>query len=58
MGIIKSETDVVIESKDIKRTILSMRIKLTEELIEIFNKNPNRNPEKDVKIALSLNTAP
>jgi hypothetical protein len=58
MGIIKSETDVVIESKDIKRTILSMKIKLTEELIEIFNKNPNRNPEKDVKIALSLNTAP
>ena len=38
--------------------ILSMRIKLAEELIEIFNKNPNRKPEKDVKIALSLNTAP
>ena len=58
MGIIKSETDVVIESKAIKRMILSMRIKLAEELIEIFNKNPNRKTEKDVKIALSLNTAP
>ena len=38
--------------------ILSMSIKLAEELIEIFNKNPNRKPEKDVKIALSLNIAP
>jgi len=54
----KSETDIVIENKDIKRMILSMRIKLAEEVIEIFSRNPNRNPEKDVKIALSLNTAP
>lgn len=58
MGIIKSETEVVIESKEIKRMILSIRIKLAEEVIEIFNRNPNRKPEKDVKIALSLNTAP
>jgi len=58
MGIMKSETDIVIENKAIKRMILSMRIKLAEEVIEIFNRNPNRNPEKDVKIALSRNTAP
>ncbi|MBI3623082.1 hypothetical protein HY212_03320 [Candidatus Pacearchaeota archaeon] len=58
MGIIKSETDIVIENKAIKSMILSMRIKLAEEVIEIFNRNPNRKPEKDVKIALSLNTAP
>lgn len=58
MGIIKSETDVVIDNKDIKSMILSTRIKLAEALIEIFNRNPNRKPEKDVKIALSLNTAP
>jgi hypothetical protein len=58
MGIIKSETDIVIENNAIKRMILSIRTKPAEELIEIFNRNPNRKPEKDVKIALSLNTAP
>lgn len=58
MGIIKNETDIVIESKDIKRMILSTKMKPIEELIDMFNKNPNKKPEKDVKIALSLNTAP
>jgi len=54
----KNETDIVIENKAVKSMILSMMSRLAEELIDIFNRNPNRKPEKDVKIALSLNTAP
>jgi len=50
----KSEIDTVIEDKAIKRIILSKKIKLFEELIEIVRRNPNKNPEKDVNSALSL----
>ncbi len=50
----KSEIDIVIEDKAIKRMILSMKIKLFEEFIEIVNRNPNKNPENDVSSALSL----
>ena len=50
----KSEIDMVIEDKAIKRIILSMKIKLVEELTEIVNRNPNKNPENDVSSALSL----
>jgi hypothetical protein len=54
----KSEIEVVIENKDIKRMILSMSIKLFEEFMEMVNKNPNRNPAKVVKMALSFSTVP
>ena len=54
----KSTADIVIENKDIKMMILSMKIKFFEGLIAIFNKNPNRKTEKVVKIAFSLNTEP
>lgn len=50
----KSEIDTVMEDKAIRRMILSMRIKLFEGFIEIVNRNPNKNPEKDVNSALSL----
>ena len=50
----KSEIDTVIEDKAIKRMTLSMKIKWFEELTEIVNKNPNKNPENDVSSALSL----
>ena len=54
----KNTADIVIENNDIKRMILSMKIKLFEELIAMFSKNPNRKAEKVVKIAFSLNTEP
>ena len=54
----KSTADIDIENKAIKRVILSTRSKPMGELTEIFNKNPNRNAENVVKIALSLNNAP
>ena len=54
----KSTADIVMENKAIKSIILSIKIKPIGELIEIFNKNPNRNAEKVVKIALSLNRDP
>jgi hypothetical protein len=54
----KSEIDIVIENRAIKRMILFMRPKTIAELTEIFNRNPNRKPAKDVKRALSLRTAP
>ncbi len=54
----KSEIDVVIENKAIKSTILSMKIKLFEDPIEMVNKNPNRNPAKDVSTALSFSIVP
>ncbi len=46
------------ENKAIKMIVLSIISKLVGELIEIFNKNPNKKTEKVVKIALSLNKAP
>jgi len=54
----KSTADTVIENSAINKMILSTRTKLAEGLIEIFNKNPNKNTEKVVRIALSLKTAP
>lgn len=54
----KSTADIVMENKDIKRMILSMKIKLFEGLIAMFSKNPNRKTEKVVKIAFSLNNEP
>lgn len=50
--------DMVIENNDIKSMILSMKIKFFGGLIAMFNKNPNKNAEKVVKIAFSLNTEP
>jgi len=55
---IKSTADIVIENKAIKSMILSMKIKLFEVLIAIFNKNPNKNAENVVNTALSRITAP
>jgi len=54
----KSTAETVIENNAINKMILSTKIKLVEGLIEMFNKNPNRNTEKVVRIALSLKTAP
>ena len=54
----KSTADMVIENKDTKRTILSIKIKLFEGLIAMFRRKPNRKAEKVVKIAFSLNTDP
>lgn len=54
----KSTADIVMENKDIKRMILSIKIKLFEGLIAMLSKNPNRKTEKVVKIAFSLNTEP
>lgn len=54
----KSEIDIVIDDKATRRIILSMKIKLPEELIEIVNRKPNRTPAKDVKTALSRITVP
>jgi hypothetical protein len=53
-----STADIVMENNDIRRMILSIRIKLFEGLIAMFSKNPNRKAEKVVKIAFSLNTEP
>jgi len=54
----KSEIDTVIDDKAIRRITLSVKIKLPEELIEIVNRKPNRNPAKDVRTALSRITVP
>ncbi len=54
----KSTADIVIENKDIKSMILSIKIKLFDGLIAMFSKNPNKKAEKVVKIAFSLNTEP
>ena len=54
----KSTADIVMENKATKVIILSIKIKPIGGLIEIFNTNPNRNAEKVVKMALSLNSAP
>ena len=54
----KSTADVVMENNATKIVILSIKIKLAGGLIEMFNTNPNRNTEKVVKMALSLNSDP
>ncbi len=54
----KSTADTVIENKAIRRMILSARILVIEEDVDMFNKNPNRKTEKVVKTALSLNSEP
>jgi hypothetical protein len=54
----KSTADIVMENNAIRIIILSIKIKPIGGLIEIFNKNPNRNTEKVVKMALSLSSAP
>jgi hypothetical protein len=46
------------ENRDVKIIILSIKIKPVGGLIDIFNTKPNRNAEKVVKMALSLNNAP
>jgi hypothetical protein len=54
----KSTADIVIENSAAKSMILSTRINSVDEFIEMFSKNPNKNTENVVKMALSLNTAP
>jgi len=58
MGMIKSTADIVIENKAINSIILSRITKLFEELIDMFNKNPNKNTENVVNTALSLINEP
>jgi len=55
---IKRTADIVIENKAINSIILSRMTKLFEELIDMFNKNPNKNTENVVNTALSLINEP
>lgn len=54
----KSIADRVMENTAIKSIILSMKVKWLEEPTEMFNKNPNRNTENVVRIALSRSSEP
>lgn len=54
----KSEIDTVIDDMEIKRIILFSDVKLEEELTDMVNKNPNKNPANVVNSALSLSIVP
>ena len=55
---IKSTAEIVMENNAIKSMILSIKIKPFDGLIDMFNKNPNKNAENVVSTALSLNSEP